>query len=242
MANALMSLVFEVTFPSATQKLVALKMADAASDDGSGIWVSIAELARQANGAAPRQVQYCIKALEGCELIKREKHGGRGAKSTNVWSMNVDLLCQLAMQDVLLQGKFDTIEVVEPVESEGANIAPHVRARVQRTAIRVQSTTDKGDASCTQTPKNPLIEPLRASARENLDLKGVARSDLITLTPTDPEFADWLRYMRAKGQFDSVDAAISASGLQVRHRLPPDKRKADEAKAVADRMIGEPTE
>jgi hypothetical protein len=237
MSIHLMSLVWEINFPSPTQKLLALKIADYADDDGRGVYPSIMELARQV-GASERQIQYAVRSFEGCDLLVRESTGG-GRNRTNIWTLNPEIVIDLALQNLQLKGKHDALELVE---NEGANIAPRTLERVQRRAERVQSATRKGEAHCTQTLKNHQIEPLRASARENLDLKGVARSDLITLTPTDPEFADWLRYMRAKGQFDSVDAAIAASGLQVRHRLPPDKRKADEAKAVADRMIGEPTE
>lgn len=169
MSIHLMSLVWEVEFATPTQKLIMLRLADYADDDGNSVFPSIERLARQV-GASKRQTQYAVRAIEGCGLLTCLHKGGNGPKDTNRWQIDVDLIIKLAYQELKLNGGHDQLEVVE---NKGANIAPYVLRRVQSATLRVQSATDKGAMGCTQPFKDPSDRPLvpaDAGAKENFDL------------------------------------------------------------------------
>lgn len=203
MSIHLMSLVWEVNFATPTQKLVMLRLADYADDDGNSVFPSIDRLARQV-GASKRQTQYAVRALEGVGLMICLHKGGSGPKDTNRWQMDVDLLLKLAFQEVELNGSHDALEVVE---SKGANIAPYILRRVQSAALRVQSATDKGATHCTQPFIDPSIRPLvhaDACAKENScseesEWKRAPRPPARTfeVKVKDPSWKAWVEWFQA---------------------------------------------
>jgi DNA-binding Lrp family transcriptional regulator len=156
-----MSLIWEINFPTATQKLLMLRVSDYADDDGSGVYPAIPEVSRQI-GTSERQVQYAIKALEEVGLLSRITVGGGKRRSTNVWTINVDVIAKLALQEVVLNGTHDSLELVE---NRGAIIAPRtlqrVQSRLQRvkptSPVGVQSATSTGEAHFTLTLKEPSM-------------------------------------------------------------------------------------
>lgn len=191
MSIHLTSLVWEISFPTATQKLLMLRVTDYAHDDGHGIYPSIPEVSRQ-TGASERQVQYAIRALEGAGLLVRVVSGGQAINRTNVWRVDVDLLARLALQELVLEGSHMELKVEE---AKGAIIAPRTLQRVQSRLQRVQSATPKGAAHCTQTLREPLKEPSRASARAT---ETAARSRFlpsIPLTSKDVSWQSWLDHI-----------------------------------------------
>lgn len=169
MSIHLMSLVWEVNFATASQKLIMLRLADYADDDGNSVFPSIERLARQV-GASKRQTQYAVRALEGCGLMACVHKGGGGPKDTNRWQIDVDLLISLAYQELQLTGSHDQLEVAE---NKGAKIAPYVLRRVQSAALRVQSATHKGATHCTQPSIEHQLDTSDARARAE-----VVKSDL----------------------------------------------------------------
>lgn len=157
MSIHLMSLVWEINFPTPMQKLIALRLADYANDDGDSIFPAVETLARQV-GCSKRQAQYAVKAFEMIDLMRQTHKGGGGPGDVNRWKLNADLICDLAAGNVNLEGGFDCLKLAE---SKGANTAPLTVKRVQSTAKRVQSTTKKGEVGCTQPIINHQLEPKR---------------------------------------------------------------------------------
>lgn len=195
MSVHLTSLVWGIDFPTSTQKLLMLRIADYADDDGAGIYPSIAETARQV-GASERQIQYALKALEGVKLIDRVTFGGSGPKRTNVWRINVEIVAKLALQEMKLNGGHDELELVE---NEGAIIAPRTLARVQSRLLRVQSTTAKGATDCTQSTIEPNIEPNSAGA-------GATRSAARPALEVKKGDLSWSAWMDAIGSAKGAEA------------------------------------
>jgi hypothetical protein len=211
MSKHVESLVWEVAFPTSTQKLLMLRVADYADDDGQGVYPSIAEVARQ-TGASERQVQYAIRSLETCGLLERVQDGGTKDRRTNVWRVNVDLLARLALQELVLQGTYDSLEAVE---NEGAIIAPRTLARVQFRAERVRSAAGGGAARRTQTLTEPELEPLaREGARAT---ESAARPRLRVprlVTASDDEWPRWLNWLSNDGKH-SAREQFEAEGEMV---------------------------
>lgn len=167
MSIHLMSLVWEVKFPTHVQKLVMLKLADHSSDDGESIFPAVATLAYQI-GCDERSVQRATKAIEGCGLIRKVHHGGRGAKDTNRYEIDVDLLIKLATNEQELNGNANAVQVEE---CKGDTVPPSAIRRVARVLIRVAPVRNKGG---TVPPKPSLnhqepsfLVPADAGAKEN---------------------------------------------------------------------------
>ena len=214
MSVHLTSLVWEVEFPTSTQKLLLLRVADYADDDGAGIYPSISEVARQV-GASERQIQYAIRAFENACMIERVTEGGSGPKRTNVWRINVDLLAELALQEKKLEGSHDCLQAVE---NEGAIIAPRILARVQSRLLRVQSATAKGATHCTQTEKNQTKEQKGAQERASDDARAPAAGKPVPqfdLTPDDVSWDTWMTWLSDNDRRDVLLAAQEARRMTV---------------------------
>jgi hypothetical protein len=218
MSGHLTSLLWEVDFPTSTQKLLMLRLADYADDDGRGIYPSIPEVARQI-GSSERQIQYALKALEAVNLIDRVAFGGTGPKRTNVWTINVDLVAKLALQELVLNG---THSELEAVENEGAIIAPRTLARVQSRIKRVQSATDKGATDCTQATKEPNLEPNSAGAPATHSAARPALKKAIRILASDASWANWIEHIEQSGSHEMAAAARAAGEIVACSRWPTD--------------------
>lgn len=67
MSVRVMTAIWDIDLPAA-EKLVALKLADCASDDGGNAWPAVARIAHE-TGLSARKVQGCLKALQGRGLV-----------------------------------------------------------------------------------------------------------------------------------------------------------------------------
>lgn len=216
-----MSLVWEIPFPTATQKLIMLRMSDYADDDGNSVFPSMDQIARQV-GAKERATQYAVRALEGADLLRCVHKGGNGPQDTNRWMLGVDLLAQLALGERCLNGTHNCLEVVE---NKGANIAPRTLVRVQSALLRVQSATDKGAARCTRTTNNHQLESSNAcaSARESSRTWPAGKvRPAITLTPDldRVQWRLWMDHLRDLEKHGLIRSAEVAGQIVVTSRVP----------------------
>ena len=236
MSIHLMSLVWKVKFPSQTQKLLMMRIADFAHEDGTGVYPAIDTIAEDI-GASRRQTQYAIKALESCTLIDRIKLGGSKKQKTNVWQINNDMLVQLALREVSLNGAHDKLEAVE---NKGAIIAPRDLLRVQLIAERVQSATQKGAISSTQTTINHHLESSGACADARDGSRTAPAGKPITSLTVERGDASWSAWME-RLKPEQIRAAEQRGRIEVSKRWPVDdavlhtKLKHDHT----DRMLGE---
>ncbi|MDW9818187.1 helix-turn-helix domain-containing protein [Sinorhizobium meliloti] len=153
MSIAIMSQLFKAHLGSTNRKMLAVRLADFADDDGKGIWPTVGRLARETE-LSERTVQRILSEFvdEGL-LIVRRKGGWKPGEGTR-YDFNMSALVRLRAAKVATEGcHSDTRDTVTPMTAE-------------------TGTGDTDDAEgChgdTQTVIEPPIQPsdLREGARE----------------------------------------------------------------------------
>ena len=94
MSITLMSYAYGKKLGSATRKALYIKACDHASDDGSGIYPSIARLAACCE-ISTRTVKRVLKEFVDEGLLKIVKKGGQGGRGTTHYSLDIDALNNL---------------------------------------------------------------------------------------------------------------------------------------------------
>lgn len=155
-----MSLVFTRSFGSATRKLVAVRLADHADDNGRGIWPSAPTIARECD-LAKRSVQRVLDEFvaEGI-LICRRKGSGR---NTSRYDMDLSVVDKLPRPTTTSSRSKD--EGCQRVTAQSDD------SGVTESHPRGDTESPLGCQRVTQTVKEPLQEPERegAGARDGAD-------------------------------------------------------------------------
>lgn len=213
-----MSLVWEVPFPTATQMLVCLKLADYANDLGGSIFPARGTLADKAR-CSDSTVKVTLKALRACGLLCLVRAGGNGPRDTNEWMLNVPLLKALSDGSATITGCSDTLEVdgfhsevpgAQDSENKGSEKGsktdPLDTVRGQSGELRGQPTTRKGSVGNPQSTNNHHLDssgaPERASgkgARAPGAQANLSPHQMITKADCPDEYAAWLEHYRKHG-------------------------------------------
>lgn len=216
MSVKLMGLVWSVTFPTQSQKLIALKIADHSNDEGGNIWPSKSRIAREV-GCSQTTVQLTLKVFRDVGLLHVIEEGGRGPRSTTKYALNTELLSFLANTEGVLSGTADQLTVKHGEMAKGSE-SDGVGFRWDRTEPDKGSESDEKGVGITDPKpslKNHHLEPpLRAGAREgeNFDLgsEGVKPSPslpVFTIQPADTSWGAWIEHFRKTGRDEfAVDA------------------------------------
>ncbi|TAN01540.1 MAG: hypothetical protein EPN45_12650 [Rhizobiaceae bacterium] len=158
MSAFLLGIGFRADMGTCARKLVLLKLIDACEDDGTRIFPAIATIARAAQ-CSTRQVQRELQAFRDAGLIRLVKEGGKGPRSTNEYSLDLDLLHRIGREGwaAVVDSKDDTVSPLDEAEKGDTDDME-----------RVTPATDKGDIACHPTPPEPSSEPSveREGARE----------------------------------------------------------------------------
>lgn len=118
MSIRLMSLVWDIPFPTSTQMLLALKLADHAEDDGSSVYPGKASLAERAR-CSVSTVKNTLRLMREAGLLIVVREGGkRGPHDTTEYQINVGLLKAISDGLVMITGNSDSI-VLAWSESSG---------------------------------------------------------------------------------------------------------------------------
>ena len=224
MSIRLMTLVWDVRWPTQNHLLVMLKLADHANDDGGKVWPAVATIALQAQ-CSERTVQNVLKALRDCGLATVTRPGG-GSQPT-VYALNVDLLRALAGKK--LEGSADRIEIPDEAYSydihTGATVAPPVVAPVQPATER---GANEGGRGAKLLHPNHHLEPSRETSLSevsNFDLKseGAKPSKALpcfTITPADTSWEAWLEHFRQNSHRSLAYDATQKKRIRVSTRWP----------------------
>ena len=253
-----MTIVWDIQFPTQAQKLIALKLADYASDSGNSVYPSNESLARKA-GCDERTVQRSLKAFRDCGLLHLVKQGGSGPKDTNEWWLNVELLRALSEDRATMKGCSSSIEidndteVINKGDMEGDRLSPIKDGRVTSDPLRVTPVSAKGDTSVTQSVTNRQLEPSkRAQTREgsksDFGSEGANPSKAFPcflIQPADTAWQAWIDHFRATDQADLAFDANQHKRIRASCRWPkpgvmvfePARRKL--AAANTKRITGE---
>lgn len=151
MSIAIMSRLFKMHIGSCSRKLLAIRLADFADDEGRGIWPTVARLARETE-MSERSIQRTLKEFvdEGL-LVVVTSASGRPGQATR-YDFDMDVLAQLEARK---HDETATGDSVSPVMSGDS--------------VSETGDTDSRDGchSVTRTIIEPLDKPsLRESARE----------------------------------------------------------------------------
>lgn len=155
------SMVWRTELGGPSVKAVAMKLADHANDDGTGIHPSVARVARETENSE-RTVQYAIKALLEMKVLVVVKPGGKGGagpQTTTHYRFNMEVLRQLHKET---EAKWAAADKVRGAKSAPRNSRRGAKSAPQQCGVGVQNPTARG---ATAAPK-PSVEPsLDRSAR-----------------------------------------------------------------------------
>lgn len=253
MSIRLMTLVWDIHFPTQAQKLIALRLADYAADSGGSVWPSRETLAEKV-GCNESTVKRTLKAFRECGLLQLIREGGSGPKDTNEWQLNVGLMCALAQKLCKIVGGSEALEIdgewsIEAVDKKGVILPPLESTRGSSGELRGSSCPAKGVASDPQSTTNHQIDSsMRASAREKVksDLRSeVGNRVAITITKTGdgPEWRAWIEWLIAKGMASAAEAAESAGKITAPSRWPkhdsPIPKISRLQASMANRIVGD---
>ncbi|WP_180901955.1 helix-turn-helix domain-containing protein [Martelella soudanensis] len=186
---------------SPTRKAVALRMADAASDDGRGVWVSVERIARETE-FSERSVQRCIQQFldEGLLVLVRAATGKVGI--ANHYDMALEKLENYPEVSPKGIGK-------RPPSApfRGDTVSPVEPGRGDTVSGRGDTVSSEGCHPVTRTTLEPPIKPpLEREARERADFPDYEKPETASAesgeTPKALErrFADVLKHWKnAKG-------------------------------------------
>lgn len=99
MSAALLGLALKAKLHSQTRKMVLIKLVDCCHEDGTRIYPSLATIAEDAECSVPT-ARRVMQSFVRVGLLRMVKEGGSGAKSTNHYEMDVDLLARLRRREL----------------------------------------------------------------------------------------------------------------------------------------------
>ncbi|SEM69340.1 hypothetical protein SAMN04515666_11936 [Bosea lupini] len=94
MSAALLGLALKAKLHSQTRKMVLIKLVDCCQEDGTRIYPSLATIAEDAECSVPT-ARRVMQTFCRVGLLRKVRDGGAGAKSTNHYEMDVEMLARL---------------------------------------------------------------------------------------------------------------------------------------------------
>lgn len=160
MSKKIESMVWDITFPTQSQKLILLKLADYGNDEGASIYPARDTLAEKV-GCSLATVKSALKAFRECGILTVLKEGGSGPRDTTHYGLNIELIKALSEGACTITGGSDRLEIdgYHPVEDKGPKFG-------QGANQGANLPPNKGPAGWPQSVKNQKLEGARARARD----------------------------------------------------------------------------
>lgn len=215
MSIRLMSMMWEIQFPTQSQLLIALKLADFANDEGGSVFPSKNRLARNAQ-CSESTVKNTLRAFRSIGLLHVVEEGGRGPKDTTHYAWNLRLVHALLNETCAITGGSEELEI--KWSEKGAEFDPLDDVRGQSDGLRGQPTGAKGSAGYPQSFTNHHIE---TSSRLGVPAtQGAARPALQDSPPRlvlseDRDWQLWLNWMRQLGHDKAADMFANEGSMVV---------------------------
>ncbi len=217
-----MTMVWEITWPTQSQLLVALKLADHAHSDGSSIYPAKSSIARQAQ-CSESTVSNALRALRNCGILRVVQEGGSGPRSPTIYAFNIELLEGLAAAKAELEGGADEIEIPEvvyqqAVENKGSTVAPLDELRGQSGPSKGSTEPSKGSKAL--TPNHHLrttnIEPPgREGSKFDFGSEGRKAVPSFTVTNSSVQWNAWKAWLIERGRTDLAERMASVREIVV---------------------------
>lgn len=233
MSIRLMSIVWEIQFPTQSQLLAALKLADFANDDGSSIYPSRNRLANHCQ-CSETTIKVVLRAFREAGLLIVVREGGSGPRDTTEYRFDVGMLRALADGECMIKGDSESIEIVEEVVDEagdnstipwinkGAESAPLDGLRGRPGEIRGRPGPNKGAASRPQPFITRTIN-IESPSRERAGAHGHAPAPArpaIRITEGDVSWHAWLEAIARRLGEAARKEALQVGCLTVCARWP----------------------
>lgn len=243
-----MTLVWDVQFPTQSQLLIALKLADFANDDGSSVYPSRNRLAANCQ-CSESTVKNTLRAFREIGLLHVVEEGGNGPRDTTKYAWNMRLVGALIDGDCSIRGGATDLEIEwsEAVDNKGSKFDPLEPVRGQSDELRGQPVAAKGATGYPQPINTHHKEPsARERAGATQTAPAVARP-LIVVRAGDISWSAWLDVIATRAGEASKLAAersgcITAAGRWPRADLPLptiNEAKADGLTARSRQMAGD---
>lgn len=236
MSIRLMSIVWDIPWPSQSALLVALKLADYANDEGGSIHPARDTLAKHAQTSLAT-VKRILSAFRDVGLLEVVEEGGRGPRSTTVYRMNLRLLMRLHDGYDEIQRAADASDGFVIVEKstacgeEEAHGEPLSSARGSPDELRGSPEKIRGSID---EPRNTTLDPPsrnttsreRASEEFLNDGKSEVKREVprFDVTPANgTAWAQWLQFLRKRDREDLAMLAEAAGAMTtIGSRWPKD--------------------
>lgn len=223
MSIELMTLVWKVPFPTSTQMVVALKLADHAKDDGTDIFPGRTSLAARSR-CSESTVKTTLRLFRDAGILVVIEEGGRkGPHHTTRYQMNVNLLSAIARGEITITGGSDSLKIrpVDDVENMGAEFDPLENYPVSQPSLPGQPAAATRVASPPLTTNNHKEPSARESACELKPSHASAQPvKSIRVTDDDASWGLWLSEIEARGSEEMRTAAVKQGSIDVQSRWP----------------------
>jgi hypothetical protein len=217
MSIRIMSMIWEVQFPTQSQLLIALKMADFANDEGGSIYPSRSRLADQAQ-CSESTVKNTLKVFREIGLLKVIREGGKGPKNTTEYELNLRLVNALVTGECTIEGGGNELEI--KWANKGAEFDPLDGLRGQTEDLRGQNNGAKGTSylpTIHQEPSSRLItrEGARSEGFNVLNTSEVKVLSCFTIEACDLQWKPWIDFLTTKARHDVIAAATASQRMTV---------------------------
>ncbi|RYE84322.1 MAG: hypothetical protein EOP19_11835, partial [Hyphomicrobiales bacterium] len=125
MSAALLGLALKAKLHSQTRKMVLIKLVDCCQEDGTRIYPSLATIAEDAECSVPT-ARRVMQSFCRVGLLRKVRDGGSGAKSTNHYEMDIEVLARLRRPEYwpALEAAALHDPIPDPDEDEAPGHAP----------------------------------------------------------------------------------------------------------------------
>lgn len=224
MSIRVMSLMWDVRFPTQSQLLIALKLADFANDFGGSIYPARATLAGLAQ-CSESTVKNTLRAFREIGLLRVVREGGNGPRDTTEYEIDLALVKSIIAGECAIDGSATELEIKG--SKKGSDIDPLDAVRGQSGELRGQPVDDKGSTHYPQSTKNHQLEPSARDARE-VDKSDFGREvskpsravPCVTIKPSDSSWSAWLDHFRSTGRADLAFDATHLKRIRASTRWP----------------------
>lgn len=181
------TIVWKRNFSGASRKVVAVKLADHADDEGRGIWPSVERIAAQCDISC-RTVQRVLSDFVKEGILRVVSEGGMGPGSTRRYDFNMAVVRSLPLAVA-------PPDAGSKEQNKGDTVSPLEKPKGDTDGAKGDTDDIKGCHGVTQTVIEPPIEPSEERVRER-----DARDDDRSSVPGTAEFRKRLqRFLSGDG-------------------------------------------
>lgn len=203
MSIQLMTLVWRIEFPTQSQLLVALKLADHANDEGTNCYPSRSRIA-ELTQCSESTVKNALRAFREIGLLHVIEEGGKGPKSTTKYAFHMRLVHSLHRGDCIIVSDGEKLKLEWPDKGvefdplKGPEFDPLEEKRGQPAPLRGQPAAVKGSKAL--TPNHQETSKRNTTGADTRESHGAhalsAAKEARLVLPEDEDWPEWFDVCR----------------------------------------------